>query len=145
MTLPLGVSTKKSFAENVFLLALSQNTYTPQVKLFVHLYHLRMFFYSESRFFCQSVQFPGEHPQGMGVGWNMFAFAYLDIFRVKQINHCISSNGLFSERSIFPVHIQQNLVKYISFSWNNYQNITSFAFKYCDVRTNGKVGHTQVC
>ncbi len=29
--------------------------YTPQVKMFVHLYRLRMFIHSESRFFCQSV------------------------------------------------------------------------------------------
>ncbi len=34
---------------------LSQNSYAPQVKLFVHLYHLRLFLYSESRIFCQSV------------------------------------------------------------------------------------------
>ncbi len=40
---------------------LSENTYTPQVKLFVHLYHLRMLLYSESRFFlaeCKPVESP---------------------------------------------------------------------------------------
>ena len=30
-------------------------TYTHQVKLFLHLYRLRMFIHSDSRFFCQSV------------------------------------------------------------------------------------------
>ncbi len=45
--------TKKNVCWECFFL--SQNTYTPQVKLFVHLCHLRMFLHSESRFFCQSV------------------------------------------------------------------------------------------
>ncbi len=33
---------------------ISQNTYTHQVKLFVHLYHLRYLYILNQDFFCQS-------------------------------------------------------------------------------------------
>ncbi len=36
--------------------------HTPQVKMFVHLYRLRMFLHSESRFFCQSAINTDQNP-----------------------------------------------------------------------------------